>query len=152
MVIKTFRGSLDDGEQEEINLRTNKGDIGYKIVKFEILPFAPGSTLVELVAKVYTELQTAVTGLVNFSDLTNLAVAVYAQHPDTFAPGFTPVIFDNVFVNQNIYVTMDDSQNNAGGNYYLELEQFKLNENEATMATLQSIRSRYESYTPAGPS
>ena len=39
----------------------------------------------------------------------------------------------------------------TNGNYYLELEQIKLNDNESTMATLQSIRSTFEALTPAGP-
>ena len=41
---------------------------------------------------------------------------------------------------------MDDSQNVAGANYYLELEQVKLSKDEATMATLKDMRSGPSSF------
>ena len=44
--------------------------------------------------------------------------------------------------NQDIYVTaVDASGSNRATNYYLELEQFKLNDIETTMATLKDIRT-----------
>ena len=43
--------------------------------------------------------------------------------------------------NQDIFVTIDDSQNVAGANFYLELEQVKLSKDEATVATLKDMRA-----------
>jgi len=53
------------------------------------------------------------------------------------------VIFDNEVFNQDIYITYTD---NGGGsnediNYYIELEQIKLDLSENTVATLKDIRN-----------
>ena len=51
-------------------------------------------------------------------------------------------IFDNMTFNQDIYVTYKDDET-AGKfiNYYIELEQVKLDLNENTVATLKDIRN-----------
>ena len=43
--------------------------------------------------------------------------------------------------NQDIYVTMKDSSTGESCNYYIELEQMKLNLDEQTVATLKDIRN-----------
>ena len=40
------------------------------------------------------------------------------------------------------YITLQDTQNAGGSNYYIELEQIKLDLNEATVATLKDMRGR----------
>jgi len=139
-MIKSFRGELDDGEIETIRLSTNNGLIGYLIKKFQLMPLAPGTITQELVAKIYSVKQTTATGTVGFDDPTLLAAAVYAQHADSWATD-SSVIFDNVAINQDIYITVDDSQNAGGSNYYIELEQVKLDLSEATVATLKDMRA-----------
>jgi len=147
MTIKTFRGLLADGAEDRIRLRTNDGNIGYRIVKFEIMPYNPGSS-VDSVVKIFNIKGKAISSYVNFSD--NDLVAAATWYNGTYETDHS-VTFDNELFNQDIYITHHEDTGSMGMNYYLELEQVKLNNNESTMATLQSIRSRYESYTPAGP-
>jgi len=151
MTIKTYRGLLADGAQDKIRLRTNDGSMGYRIVKFEVMGAAPGAANYEAVLKVYKTSQSAITATIDFGDNTLLAAATYQGNSAAFNyPTTQFVIFDNEIFNQDIYVTCDDLQSNAV-NYHLELEQIKLSGNESTMATLKSLRSKYESDTPAGP-
>ena len=150
--IKTYRGLLTDGAQQKINLKTNTGKIGYRIVKFQIMPDDPNQSTVKHVVKIFSVPQTTIDDSVDFSDNTLLGASFYNEQP---APGdqagYGTVVFDNITFNQDIYVTNVEPSNNQPVNYFIELEQVKLNDNESTMATLQSIRSKYESYTPAGP-
>ena len=141
-MIKTYKGQLADGAQDKIDLRTNRGDIGYKIVKFQTIsnqPFAGDAA--EQIVKLYKNKQTTIDGVVNFTDGDLLGVAVINNHTNGFSdPSIPVIIFDQEVFNQNIYVTGFDAQGNQPMNYYLELEQIMLNENEAAMATLQSLR------------
>ena len=155
MAIKTFRGLLADGEQLQINLRTNKGNIGYRIVKFEILSATPVTAgAQESVVQLWKAEQSAPstsTISINFSDLDLIAAATWTGSDNPIYSNQQQVVFDSEIFNQNIFITHTNTDGAAAVNYYLELEQIKLNDNESTMATLQSIRSRYEAYTPAGP-
>jgi len=158
MTIKTFRGKLDDGAQDTLHLRTNDGKTGYRIVKFHLFPTGVGDITQESVVMIWKEKQTSVptaTATTNFADNSLLSAAAYVAGSGVgsyqTSPGYHFVVFDNEIFNQNIYVTHTDNSGANGINYYIELEQVKLNDNESTMATLQSIRSRYEAYTPAGP-
>jgi len=120
--VHSFRGLLVDGGQDEINLESQNVNTAYRITKFQIIPLAPGGATQELVSKVFREKQTSITGTVDFSDTDLLGAAIFAQSADSFN-SFDSVIFDNILFSRNIYVTMDDSQNTAGGNYYIELEE-----------------------------
>ena len=140
-MIKTYRGKLADGGQDKINLKTLKGEVGYKINKFQTIGTTPGATGLESIVKIYKLKQSTIDGAVDFTDEDLLAVSSYARHEDVLASGETElVIFDKEIFNQDIYITGFDSVGSAATNYYLELEQVKLNENESTMATLQSLR------------
>ena len=81
MTIKTFRGLMADGAQDTINLHTNDGSTGYRIVKFELFPQQPGVVSQESVLKIYKVKQPDLgggvfaDGIVNFSDNTLLAAA-----------------------------------------------------------------------------
>jgi len=153
MTIKTFRGSLADLEQETIHLRTKDGKTGYRIVKFAIMANTPGVAFQASVIKIFTEQQATVDALVNFSDDSLLGASYLETHGAIQDANYrTDTVFEGTRIfNQDIFVTHKDVQTGAACNYYIELEQVKLNDNESTMSTLQSIRSRYESYTPAGP-
>jgi len=140
-MIKTFRGSLADGGIVTVNLHTQSGTIGYRIKKFQIMPLAPGSVRQELVAQIFTVEQTTAVATVDFSDPTLLAACTYSQLEDSWTSGPQIAIFDDMVVNQDIYITLQDTQNNGGSNYYIELEQFKLDLNENTVATLKNIRN-----------
>jgi len=137
MTIKTFRGLIADGGQDTIVLHTNDGSMGYRIVKFQIIDSAPGTINAELICKIYKTEQTTVDGVVDFSDNTLLAAAYYTR-----AQSMKPVIiFDQEIFNQDIYVTGIDIGAAAACNYYLELEQIKLDLSENTVATLKDIRN-----------
>ena len=157
MPIKTFRGQLqgtDAGTSVEINLKTNKGDVGYRIKKLQLIQQAPGALDCEGLVKVWSGKPTTTeiaNKLIDFEDNTILAVGFYSGAASAHIyPEDLTVIFENHIFNQNIYLSYIDVRTvNDAMNYYIELEQVKLNNNESTMATLQSIRSRYE--TVAGP-
>jgi len=152
MPIKTYRGLIPDGDQIKINLRTNDGKVGYRINKFQVIPEDPAGTTGEITVKIFKEPQTTVTDKIRFDDLSLLGCAYYSGNANPNYPHDAVIIFDSEVFNQDIHITQKDTNDQAKVNYYLELEQVKLNDNETTMATLQSLRSRYESFTPAGPS
>jgi len=144
MPIKSFRGKLADGDQQTIVLHTNDGSVGYRIVKFQIMMEQPGNTSQESLVKIYKVQQTkpipVINATVDFSDNTLLAAAFQ----DTNVHPSEVIIFDNEIFNQDIYVTFTDNAAGTGTddvNYYIELEQVKLDLNENTVATLKDIRN-----------
>jgi len=147
-MIKTFRGLIGDGEEDTINLHTNDGKTGYRIVKFQLFPNKPGTQSVEATVSVFK-----VTGkgsgtaiaIVDFSDSNLLAAAFYQNDHAHYYTDTSTVVFDHDIFNQDIYVTMTDTVSTGVDeliNYYIELEQMSLDLNEATVATLQNIRSK----------
>ena len=139
MVVKTYRGLLADGAQEKIPLSTRDGSVGYRIAKFQIIPEIPQTATQEIVVKIYSEEQSTIDGTVNFSDASLLGVALYSQHSSSYY-SFKTVIFDNSLVNRDIYVTVKDAVGAGGANYYIELEQMKLDHTQNMSATLKAIR------------
>jgi len=141
-MIKSFRGKLDHGKVETINLHTNDGKIGYRIVKFQLMPVDANENT-EHVLKVYSTIPEpfTATDVVDFSDQTLLAVGMYWSSTSVTAVHESVVVFDSVIFNQDIFVTCDDEASSRPMNYHIELEQMSLDLNEATVATLQSIRS-----------
>jgi hypothetical protein len=139
--IKSFRGKLADDGLQTIVLHTNNGMIGYRIVKFQLLPTA-GNNEQNSVVKIYSVSQTSATTDINFSDQTLLAAGLFTQDDATNnqTEGVT-VIFDNTTFNQDITITHKDVQVGQSINYYIELEQVKLDLNQNTMATLKDIRN-----------
>ena len=142
MPIKSFRGNIADGSVDTISLHTNTGAIGYRIKKFQIITTNPsaGSDYASIV-KIYKIPQTTVDGVVDFSDNTLMGVAWSSGDSATPNNFLETVIFDNEVVNQDIYITHSELVGTTGSNYYLELEQVKLDLNENTVATLKDIRN-----------
>ena len=141
MPIKTFRGLIAAGGQDTIVLHTNDGSMGYRIKNFQVIGQNVGSNNYEAVVKIWKVPQTTVTGTIDFSEQTLLGVIFYTAHSSAQSyPTTTTVIFDKEIFNQDIYITNYDGQNYAS-NYYIELEQVKLNLNENTVATLKDIRN-----------
>lgn len=144
--ILSYRGRIADEGQDTILLETKKGEAGYRIVKFDLLPNLTGAINAELVCKVYSEPQTTVTAEVDFNDTTLLAVGYFKIHQDATTGSNEgsqnyAVIFDNIIFNQDIYVTAIDTVGANVTNYHLELERTKLSEHEAMVTTIQSIRN-----------
>ena len=53
-MIKSFKGQIADGGQETIRLGTIRGEIGYRIKKYAIIPSDPANTSNESIVKVFT--------------------------------------------------------------------------------------------------
>jgi len=141
--IKSFRGKLDDGAQETLSLHTNNGRIGYRIFKFQLIPDTPGTNQTEAIVKIYTVPQTTITNTIDFSDET-LAAAIFQAVSNGSNEAYSEsivTIFDTKVFNQDIFITAKENSGARATNYYIELEQFVLNENENTVATLKDIRS-----------
>jgi len=146
MPIKSFRGLMAHGAEDTIVLHTSNGSTGYRIVKFHIIDYQPGTAVgahdPELVCKIYKTSQSTVDGTIDFSDNRLLGVAYYKSGNIATEENSSTIIFDNEIFNQDIYVTMNDgSGGDLRGNYYIELEQVKLDLSENTVATLKDIRN-----------
>jgi hypothetical protein len=147
MPIKTFRGQIADGDQDTIVLHTSDGSTGYRIIKLALFPTKPGGTNhIENVVQIWKEEQTTVPTLnpsVDFSDNRLLAAAYLVDDVNMASGPLEVVIFDTEIFNQDIYVTHTETTTGVGlaVNYYIELEQIKLDLNENTVATLKDIRN-----------
>jgi len=139
-MIKTFRGILADGGEQEIRLSTKKGKIGYRIVKFDIMTTSPVGSATEHVAKIFKVIQTSVTATVDFSDGNLLGVAVWSNAVGYGLEGSMGVIFDREIFNQNVFITQSEATGSASCSYYIELETMPLTDNAAAVSTLRDIR------------
>jgi len=141
----SFRGLIADGEQHTIPLQTIQGLIGYKITKFEVIsptPVTGGAQ--ESVVQIWKVEQTSVsttTVSIDFSNNRLLAVGVWSGSDNPIYAKSQQVIFDNEKFNQDIYITHTNTDGSSAINYYIELEQMKLDLNEQTVATLKDIRN-----------
>jgi hypothetical protein len=141
-MIKTFRGQLAHQEEQEIRLSTNNGLIGYRVNKFQVFPEAPGTSDDEFVVKIYSVSQDTIVGTIDFHQEQMLAMGFVGSSSNNtqLSPDDT-VIFDEKTFNQDIFVSAFDVSGGDGNvNYYLELEQIKLDLSEATVATLRDMR------------
>ncbi len=145
-MIKSFRGLLADGAMERIRLSTNDGLTGYKIKKFQLMPNAFGESTGELesTVKLMANKRATADAIVNFDDPQLLGAAIInAEAVADSYPTILTVVFDHVTINQDVFVSHKNLHADAGPvNFYLELEQIKLDLNEATVATLKDMRGR----------
>jgi len=138
-MIKSFRGLLADTGQDTIRLSTNQGQIGYRIVKFQIIGNLPQTQGYESVLKIYSNKQTSIDGAIDFSDQSLLG-AIFLTGDHAPSQMFEQVVVvDSAIFNQDIYITHSNTQGHAV-NYYIDLEQVKLDLSEATVATLKDMR------------
>jgi hypothetical protein len=136
--IKTFRGLLQDGQQERIALQHIDGTTGYRIKKFQIMP-RNFNTTDEYNMSVWSIKQTALVTTFNFSNNTLLAAGYFEN--ETGVNGFDEsIVFEGVTINQDIFVS-HKSQSGNSCNYYLELEVIHLSDVEATATILKNFRN-----------
>jgi len=140
-MIKTFRGLLVDGGQDTIALHTNDGSTGYRIVKFEVIANKPGAVSQESILKIYKVEQTTVDALIDFSDNTLIGSAIWFNKSSVDFPVSEQIVFDTEIFNQDIYITHSEVDSTEACNYYIELEQVKLDLSESTVATLKDLRN-----------
>ena len=140
--ILSYRGLLASGGQETILLSTKKGEVGYRITKFQLMPQKPGTTDYEHVMKLWKDPQSTVDEPIDFSD-NRLLGAAYTEGgaATNFIGNPLTVIFDQEIFNQDIYITQFDAKSALACNFYLELEIIKLDESQAMVATLKDIRN-----------
>jgi len=124
---------------DTIVLHTNTGSTGYRIVKFELFPGLPNVNQDSLV-NIFKVPQGAASTTSDFSDQTLLASGLYMARESNFDQ-FQHVVFDTEIFNQDIYITHTEGGASRTINYYIELEQVKLDLNENTVATLKDIRN-----------
>ena len=139
MKLKTFRGLLEDDTSLTVRLGTNDGLTGYRISKFELMGSDPGQAHNENVVKIYT-VEREVTNTINFDDPTLIAAAYYTNDKSRIYNPSSTVIFDSLKFNQDIFITCKQVDETGTVNFYLELEQIRLDLNEATVATLKDMR------------
>ena len=139
-MIKTFRGLLKDGEQQQIHLAGGPADTGFRITKFQIINDIPGTLDFENVVKIYKKKQTAVDGEVKFNDDSLLAVAFGSG--DATANNYPEdhtIIFDTEIVNQDLYITNKEVSGNASlQNYYIEMEEVKVKDAEMAVVNYRA--------------
>ena len=141
MKIKSFRGLIADGGIDTVALHTNTGSTGYRIKKMQIMHAEPGQQDAEHTIKVFSIPQTTATNAIDFSDNTLLAAAYLTDDKATLGAASTVIVFDNMTFNQDIFITHEDTGGSQPCNYYIELEQVKLDLNQNTVATLKDIRN-----------
>ena len=141
-MIKSFRGQLKDEQQRTIRLGTNDGLTGYRIKKFQVMGPDQSETA-ESTVLIWKTKQDTIGNDINFNSPLLLAACIYQQNvTGQNYPIDSVVIFDSEVFNQDIYISQRGSAASAVINYYVELEQVKLDLNEATVATLKDMRGR----------
>jgi len=142
--IISYRGQIAIGLQDIINLHTNDGKKGYKITKFQIMSSTPGAATFEYIAQIYKtdDIVKNVNTTPNFNDPTLLGVAYSSDNASTTYALDQVIIFDNEIFNQDIYINITDA---SGGtvpcNYYIELEQMDLTDDQALVAIVKNLRN-----------
>ena len=148
-MIKSFRGQIASGDSIKIRLHTNNGLTGYIVKDFRIMGANPTVNEDEAVVKLFSVQPVDATGvptadaLVDLSSPTLLAVGLYTGRATTRSyPINEIVIFESTKINQDVYLTSVETVTGNPVNYYIELEQIKLDTTEATVATLKDMRGR----------
>ena len=141
-MIKTFRGLMAPDAIDTIILHTNDGSTGYRIVKFQIISNKPYDAADEHIVKIYKVPQATAAKSVDFSDQTLLAVATINSDSAGYRYATTStIIFDQEIFNQDLTVTASNADGTSSVNYYIELEQVKLDLGANTVATLKNIKN-----------
>ena len=136
--IKTFRGLLNDLQQDRIYLAGGEVDKGYKITKFELIAAAAASQDSVNIVKITTTKQSTPTAAIDFNDDSLLAAGVM-QSTSSYAYGeYTAVVFDQVVVNQDIFIANKDYATGEGVNYYLELEEVTMSKGEQAVVNFNA--------------
>jgi len=144
MPIKTFKGLLPIGVQERIHLSTNDGLTGYRLNKFQLMPSQPGINHQELIGQIFLTDQTNnITAEIDFSNPDIIAACYFVENPGTNVTPNVETVFDNETFNQDIFINITDANGGTvAANFYIELEQMKLDLNASTYITVKNIRSR----------
>jgi len=131
MPIKTFKGRLGTGGQDRIYLAGGDGNTGYRIAKFQVISGSPAGQTPEAVIQIFKEEQASALNTIDFKLDSLLAAVFYENNSSTAYFGGTVIIFDKEVVNQDLYITCNSTEGDI--NYYLELEEVKMSDNETAV-------------------
>ena len=121
--VHSFRGLLADGGQDEINLERSTLNLAYRIIKFQVVGAAVGTSNYESVSQIWKEEQSSAVATIDFTNNDLLGIGIFtAEHGAHQFPEDMTIIFDNTLFSRNIYVTQQCLQSGSV-NYYLELEE-----------------------------
>ena len=133
-MIKTFKGKLGSGLQDQIPLAGGADNIGYRIVKMELMSETPGiGSNAEHIVKVYKKKQSSVDGTIDFDDDSLLAAGWLPMKTSNFLTSENITLFDDEVVNQDIFVTAIDVDGGEPINYLIHMEEVKINDSEAAV-------------------
>jgi hypothetical protein len=151
MTIRSFRGLIAPEAQDTILLHTNDGSTGYRIIKFELMTNIPHENDAEHTVMIWKVQRTATqmaSTQIDFPDFSNqelVGAGIYLHDATGSGHGaWSITVFDNEIFNQDIYITHAEKGGTdpaVACNYYIELEQMKLDLSENTVATLKDIRN-----------
>jgi len=131
-MIKTFSGLLADGAQDKIHLAGGDSTKGYKINKFQLLPYDIMTEDYEGVATIHKTSQASAPAVVNFNDDSLLGAGYWnSSSSSNIYPDDLTVTFETEIFNQDIFINWEDTKSNSGMNYYLELEEVTMSDAEA---------------------
>ena len=141
----TYRALLEKGDIMKIPLH-NPSDSGkgFRITKLTVMPNdVDGSTSHECSVQVFSKKPSSVPVDINFNDDTLLGAVYYARSVQTSAPYVIDatsesVIFDDVMINQDIYVTYESGQTGQKINVYLELEHMAMSKGEQAVVNFRA--------------
>jgi len=121
--VHSFRGLLETGGQNKIDIEGSVGAIAWRITKFQLMESAPGTTTVEHTVKIYREEQASLVATVDFRDNELLAAAILQAAESGAKVPIPIVIFDNQLFVRNLYVSLVNTVGGDPCNYYIELEE-----------------------------
>ena len=130
---------IENDTQHTIRLTTNNGLTGYRMNKLEVIGPDANQTL-EGVIKVYTREPAAVNDDIDFNDQSLIAAAIWKSTTSANNISGVQIVMEHTIVNQDIFVVYSVGAGSGNMNYYLELEQIKLDQGEAAVATLKDMR------------
>jgi len=145
MVVKSYRGLVEDEGQDKIRLTTTDGRMGYRIKNFQIMGLSPVVDEIETVMKIYLKEQAlgTISLTVNFTDTDLIAAAITTSRATARSyPINQLMILDNMIFNQDIYITMKDDSASTGCNYILDLEEIKLSSAQAEVLIVKDLRKQ----------
>ena len=133
-MIKTFKGKLASAGQDKIPLSGGDDNVGYRIVKMELMSETPGiGSNAEHIVKVYKQKQTSVDGVIDFDDDALLAAGWLPMKTSNYLTSSNTTLFDDEVVNQDIFVTGIDVDGGEPINYLIHMEEVKINDREAAV-------------------
>ena len=141
MPMKTFRGLLPDGGKDRIYLAGGDTTSGYRIAKFELMMYDPAGDEAEITIQVWktSAAADAATKYIDFTQDALLAAGDIENNAAPYYPEDFTVIFDREVINQDIFITNNvGDAGSLGINYYIELEQVKMSDNETAVVNFNA--------------